>query len=168
MFTWGFAIRHEIKLLSQLSNTSYQLKVLLTPSSADLTLHKKWSFPLRISLVMWPNPEFPADLVTFTEEILSGKIHFLCSVNLPGPNYVFPQLIEIKSQYVKFIINFQQRLQQFTWAKLLETIFTTGKIYFYKMGQISSFKRRQILFQNGENLCKIGHLLQISLNKFTN
>ena len=25
--------------------------------------------------------QFPADLVTFTEEILNEKIHFLCSVN---------------------------------------------------------------------------------------
>ena len=29
---------------------------------------------------MRPNPKFPTDLVTFTEEILNGKIHFLCSV----------------------------------------------------------------------------------------
>ena len=28
---------------------------------------------------MWPNPQFPADLITFTEEILSEKLHFLCS-----------------------------------------------------------------------------------------
>ena len=28
---------------------------------------------------MWPNPQFPADLVTFAEEILNGKLHFLCS-----------------------------------------------------------------------------------------
>ena len=28
---------------------------------------------------MWPNPQFPADLVTFTEEILNGKLHF-CAV----------------------------------------------------------------------------------------
>ena len=28
---------------------------------------------------MWPNPQFPADLVTFIEEILNAKIHFLCS-----------------------------------------------------------------------------------------
>ena len=28
---------------------------------------------------MWPNPQFPADLVTFTEEILKKKLHFLCS-----------------------------------------------------------------------------------------
>ena len=29
---------------------------------------------------MRPNPQFPADLVTFTEEILTGKLHFFCSV----------------------------------------------------------------------------------------
>ena len=28
---------------------------------------------------MWPNPHFPADLVTFTEEIRNGKLHFLGS-----------------------------------------------------------------------------------------
>ena len=28
---------------------------------------------------MWPNPHFPADLVTLTEEILNGKLHFWCS-----------------------------------------------------------------------------------------
>ena len=30
---------------------------------------------------MWPNPQVPADYVTLTEEILNGKLHFLCSVN---------------------------------------------------------------------------------------
>ena len=29
---------------------------------------------------MLPNLQFLADLVTFTEEILNGKLHFLCSV----------------------------------------------------------------------------------------
>ena len=29
---------------------------------------------------MWPNPQFPADMVTFTEEILNGKLFFF-SVN---------------------------------------------------------------------------------------
>ena len=28
---------------------------------------------------MWPNLQFPADFDTFTEEILNGKLHFLCS-----------------------------------------------------------------------------------------
>ena len=27
---------------------------------------------------MWQNPQEAADLVTFTEEILNGKLHFLC------------------------------------------------------------------------------------------
>ena len=30
---------------------------------------------------MWPNPQFPEDLVTFTEEIPYGNLHFLCSVS---------------------------------------------------------------------------------------
>ena len=29
---------------------------------------------------MWPNPQFSADLVTFTEEILNRKLHFLSNV----------------------------------------------------------------------------------------
>ena len=28
---------------------------------------------------MWPNPPFPVDFVTFTEETLNDKVHFLCS-----------------------------------------------------------------------------------------
>ena len=31
---------------------------------------------------MWPNLQKTVDLVTFTEEILNGKLHFLCSVIL--------------------------------------------------------------------------------------
>ena len=30
---------------------------------------------------MSPNPQFPADLVTFNEEIFNKKLHFLCSVS---------------------------------------------------------------------------------------
>ena len=45
-----------------------------------------WSHLLKKSLMenfifcTVPNPQFPADLVTFTEEILKGKLHFLCGV----------------------------------------------------------------------------------------
>ena len=28
---------------------------------------------------MWPNPQFSADLITYTEQILNGKLHFLYS-----------------------------------------------------------------------------------------
>ena len=37
---------------------------------------------------MWPNPQFPADLVNFTEEIRNGKLYFLCSADI----YVSPML----------------------------------------------------------------------------
>ena len=34
---------------------------------------------------MWPNSRFPADFITFTEEIQNGKLHFLCGdvIHLP-------------------------------------------------------------------------------------
>ena len=41
---------------------------------------------------MWPNPQETADCVTFTEEILNGKLHFLCSVERDG-NYSFTNMI---------------------------------------------------------------------------
>ena len=38
---------------------------------------------------MRPNPQSPADLVTFTEKILNGKFHFLCSdIFQDGPNHL--------------------------------------------------------------------------------
>ena len=43
------------------------------------TLHKKRSFPLRIFSVNATKSTGNANLVTFTEEILNGKLHFLCS-----------------------------------------------------------------------------------------
>ena len=41
-----------------------------------ISLHKKWSFPLRISPVNVTKSDFPADLVTFTGEILNEKLDF--------------------------------------------------------------------------------------------
>ena len=41
--------------------------------TAQNTLHKKWSFPLRISSVI-----VTKSTVTVTEEIFTGKLHFLC------------------------------------------------------------------------------------------
>ena len=31
---------------------------------------------------MWSNPQFPTDLVTFAEEILTGKLHFFAVLNV--------------------------------------------------------------------------------------
>ena len=43
------------------------------------TLHKKWSFSLRISSV---KSVVSCGFVLFTEKILNGNLHFLCSVHL--------------------------------------------------------------------------------------
>ena len=32
---------------------------------------------------MWPNLQYPADLITFTKEILKGKLHFLYRASYP-------------------------------------------------------------------------------------
>ena len=44
---------------------------------------------------MRPNPQFPADLVTFTEEILNRKLHFLCTVLIRGVNLFYSNAIFI-------------------------------------------------------------------------
>ena len=54
----------------------YGLVKLKTFTSVLLSLHKKWSFPLRISSVF---PQISADLVKLaTEEIFNEKLYFLC------------------------------------------------------------------------------------------
>ena len=47
---------------------------------------------------MWPNPQFPAGLVTFTEEILNGKLHFF-AVAASGTN---PRTA-VKKFYIKML-----------------------------------------------------------------
>ena len=51
---------------------------------------------------MWPNPE-SADLVTFTEEILHGKLHFLFSAAHLFHKYFF------RSVFNPFLLNDTQR-----------------------------------------------------------
>ena len=49
---------------------------------------------------MWPNPQETADLVTFTEDSLSGKLHFLYLVTKPN---IFPNgciYFEVSSKLV--------------------------------------------------------------------
>ena len=46
------------------------------------TAQKKEVFYYGFLQQMWPNPQFPTDFVTFTEEILNGKTSFLCSEKL--------------------------------------------------------------------------------------
>ena len=49
---------------------------------------------------MWPNPHFPADMVTFTEEILNGNFIFV-QWNTNGQKYIKPENLLLK--YLKIL-----------------------------------------------------------------
>ena len=52
---------------------------------------------------MSPNLQFPADLVTFTEEICNGKLYFLCSVLLVEADKIITKIyIEIQSNIKEY------------------------------------------------------------------
>ena len=42
---------------------------------------------------MWPNPQERVDFVTFIEENLNGKLHFLCSVKSTAHNLTSHDLL---------------------------------------------------------------------------
>ena len=63
---------------------------------------------------MWPNPSFPAVLVTFTEEILNGKLHFWCIV-------LFSKICRLKWSISHHIIKnllCQREITVFRWGGL--------------------------------------------------
>ena len=51
---------------------------------------------------MWPNPQFPADLITFTEEILNGKLRFCAVMEVAEQSWSFKKIFEdfISSQRI--------------------------------------------------------------------
>ena len=69
----------KIKYILEISKSGIRSQILLRFKNL-LLLHKKWSFPLRISPVNMTKSTGNCGLVTFTEEILDRKLHFLCSV----------------------------------------------------------------------------------------
>ena len=57
---------------------------------------------------MWPNPQVPADLVTFNEEVLNGKFNLLRSVlsHLLMENLVFLcSVIYYLRYHLRYILN---------------------------------------------------------------
>ena len=49
---------------------------------------------------MWPKPQFPRDLVTFTEEIINGKLHSCEALDLmPQNNLVTVKPTEARNRY---------------------------------------------------------------------
>ena len=107
------------------------------------SLHKKWSFPLRISSVNVTKSEVPADLVTFTEEILHGKLHFLYSVYLASEHCYYKNAIRPTTGFNNEIIK-----------KLFKTIGTLKSFLQFVVWSIAAFCG--IPF--GQLLLKILHL----------
>ena len=67
---------------------------------------------------MWPNSQFPVDLLTFTEEILNGKLHFLCSAELT----VYHKFREIccNTQQINTVCHSRwENLKLFEWYSLI-------------------------------------------------
>ena len=60
---------------------------------------------------MWQNPQFPADLVKFTEEIINGKLHFLCSVinYLSILNKSIEHWKRLESSFAVLLVDFNAR-----------------------------------------------------------
>ena len=59
---------------------------------------------------MWPNLQETAGLVTFTEEILHGKLCFLCSVTSLKQThlfFVFFRISQVRFEGMKKMSNFQ-------------------------------------------------------------
>ena len=50
---------------------------------------------------MWPNPQKIADLVTFTEEIFDGNIHFLYSIKLYLEELQLSKRTSMKTKHLK-------------------------------------------------------------------
>ena len=71
----NFAI---LELAESLQKVEYPSALYLL-NKKQPALHKRWSFPLRISLVNVTISE-NANLVTFTEENLNGKLLIFCSI----------------------------------------------------------------------------------------
>ena len=71
---------------------------------------------------MWPNPQFSVDLVTFTEEILNRKLHFLCNDN---NNYLISIWPLNAASHVLLSVKSQKKF-----SKLLSTFTNLGKVSF--------------------------------------
>ena len=88
--------------LANLNRHKISVRCLVSPNLRHLvmSLHKKWSVPLRISSLNMTksNPQCSADLVTFTEEILNEKLHF-CAVKTTHSTHL------MKECYIQLVLN---------------------------------------------------------------
>ena len=118
---------------------------------------------------MWPNPLETPDLVTFTEEILNGKLHFLCSedlvvykpvaykkaVHIPDTKYssvhcrslLFNKVVEHFGLLLLRIILTNLSLVDTVWLPLSLNIKSLAKIF------VDSFLLTQIILSSNYSKC---------------
>ena len=75
---------------------------------------------------MWPNSPFPANLVTFTEKILNGKLYFLCSLPLTYPDLCDNELEVVSPEATEGILEKRDVLKNltiFTGKHLCQSLF---------------------------------------------
>ena len=103
---------------------------------------------------MWPNPQFPADLVKLTEEILNENLHFLCSGKW---NFLKKILVFYKGTFRK---KFLRSIKIIIWSSLIyhlllylcakgflhlvEEVPQRGKFKYARLFRISDPRRVQI------------------------
>ena len=81
IFRWGFA-KDVLSIIQFLiaAKLVFADSFLLSTLLANLLRKSMQNLYTEFLQQMWPNLQETADLVTFTEEILNGKLHFLCAV----------------------------------------------------------------------------------------
>ena len=72
---------------------------------------------------MWPNPQFPTDLLTFTEEILNGKLQFFCSDWCPA-KIAFLKNCSVLYSFCVYILQFCWKM----WADVTN-ILINGQLF---------------------------------------
>ena len=90
---------------------------------------------------MWPNPRFPLDLVTFTEEIPNGKLHFLCSDGNENDRNIYAVNLKFhwKFNFYKFISNINQVTCGTKSVKTFVRWENLWSIWFWKAWILSSY-----------------------------
>ena len=122
---------------------------------------------------MSPNPQFPTDLVTFTEEILNRKLHFLCSVChttvpfirrwtyflFPNPIYLFNRVFSLLLLFLWSCLFFASKSKALKcWQIGIFGIIYQLKFYRIKLGNIRELSQllrttSQSVFLPNWNFC---------------
>ena len=91
---------------------------------------------------MWPNLKVTTDLVTFTKEILHGKLQFLCSANTENPRKKWAKVF-------KFYSNKSDTLVTLFLMLNLTLSFVNGirRIFNELWSLMLSFQKWELLFQ---------------------